>query len=180
MLESCAFVDVLAYFRVIFGSDISTVARADVAAARQVLTPVFAATIAGFRTGAGRVTSALVRLIFAIVLQVADKFFGNTVAVGAGKLRVRIARLRALRAESDVVLIRTILAIVVAIANLPTQNAPSVVALESIPTATFVLAFLWFLIRIVSTIVYSVTTTLQVNADVVVAFESLRRTVFSI
>jgi hypothetical protein len=68
----------------------------------------------------------------------------------------------------------------VTIANLPTQNTPAIVALESIPSATFLRAFFRFLIRIVSAVVDAVTAIFNVDANVIVTFKPFRRAVFSI
>lgn len=180
VLERGALVDVLANLWILLGSDVASIARTDVAATSQVLTAVLASAVAGIGARAGRVAAALVRLVLAVVLQVADQFLGHAVAVGARKLLVGIARLGPLGAERHVVLVRAVLAVVVAVANLPAQNAPAVVALEPIPTTTLVGALFRFLVRIVSAVVDAVTAIFNVDANVIVAFKTFRRAVFSV
>lgn len=180
VLERGALVDVLANLWILLGSDVASIARTDVAATSQVLTAVLASAVAGIGARAGRVAAALVRLVLAVVLQVADQFLRHAVAVGARKLLVGIARLGPLGAERHVVLVRAVLAVVVAVANLPAQNAPAVVALEPIPTTTLVGALFRFLVRIVSAVVDAVTAIFNVDANVIVAFKTFRRAVFSV
>jgi hypothetical protein len=180
VLERGALVDVLANLWILLGSDVASIARTDVAATSQILAAVLASAVAGIGARAGRVAAALVRLVLAVVLQVADQFLGHAVAVGARKLLVGIARLGPFGAERHVVLVRAVLAVVVAVANLPAQNAPAVVALESIPTATLVGALFRFLVRIVSAIVDAVTAIFNVDANVIVAFKTFRWAVFPV
>lgn len=175
-----AFIDILANLWILFRGDITTIARTDVATARQILATVFTSAIAGFRARAGRMTAPFVRLVFTIVLQVANQFFWHAVAVGAGELLVGIAGFGSLGAERHVIFVRAVLAVVVAVANLPTQNAPTVVALEPIATAAFIRAFFRFLVRIVTAIVDAVAAILDINTHVIVAFETFGWTVFSI
>lgn len=141
---------------------------------------MFASAIAGFRARAGRMTTSFIRLVFAIILQVANQFFGHAVTIGASELIVGIARLWSFSAKGHVILVRSVLAVVVAVAYLPTQNTTAVIALEAIATAAFIRTFFRFLIRIVTAIVDAVAAILNVNADVIVAFKSFRWTKFPI
>ena len=56
---------------------------------------------------------------FRSYLQVADKFPGDAVVIGARELDVGVARTRSLGAQGDVVFVGTVFAIVVAVARLP-------------------------------------------------------------
>ncbi len=67
-----------------------------------------------------------------------------------------------------------------AVANLPTQNTATIVALESITSATLVRAFFRFLIRIVSAVINAVTAIFDVDANVIVTFKTFRGAVFPI
>lgn len=66
-----------------------------------------------------------------------------------------------------------------AVANLPAQNATTVVALESVATAALVAALFRFLIRIVTAIVDTVAAALGVDADMIVTLKPFWWTVFS-
>jgi hypothetical protein len=68
----------------------------------------------------------------------------------------------------------------VAVANLPTQNTATIVALESITSATLVRTFFRFLIRIVSAVINAITAIFDVDANVIVAFKTFRGAVFPI
>lgn len=171
MLESGALVDIFANLGVLFGGDVATIARTNVSATGQILTPVLASAVGRVRARTGRMATSFVRFIFAIILQIADQFFGNAVAIGASELRVGIARFRPFGAERDVILVRTVFAIVVSVAYLPTENATSIVALEPITSSAFILTFFRFLVRIIAAIVDTVATTFRVDADVIVALE---------
>lgn len=141
---------------------------------------VLASAIGRISAGTGRVTTSFIRFILAVVLQIADQLFRNAVAVGAGKLRVGIARLEPFGAQSHVILVGTVFAIVVPVADLPTEDAASVVALEAISTSALALTLFRFLVRIVTAIVDAVATTLHVDTDVVVALEPFRRAILAI
>jgi hypothetical protein len=180
VLERGALVNVLANLWIFLGSDVASIARTDVPATRQVLAPVLASAVAGVGARAGRVAAALVRLVLAVVLQIADQLLGHAVAVSASELLVGVTRLGPLGAERHVVLVRAVLAIVVAVANLPAQNTPPVVTLESIPTAALVRALFRFLVRIVSAVVDAVAAIFHVDADVIVALKTFRRAVFPV
>ncbi len=119
MLKRDALVDTLANLWILLGSDVASIARANVVATSQVLAAVLASAVAGIGARAGRVAAALVRLVLAVVLQVAHQFLGHAVAVGSRKLLVGIARLGPLGAERHVVFVRAVLAVVVAVANMP-------------------------------------------------------------
>ena len=120
----------------------------------------------------------LIRLVFTVIMQITEQFFGDALPVGAGELSVGIARFGPFSAESDVVLVRAVFTVVVTVANLPAENAAAVVALEPIPTSAFIGALFGFLVRTVTAIVNTVATVLHIDADVIVALESLLRTEF--
>ena len=71
-------------------------------------------------------------------VEIAEEFFGDAVVVGARVLGVGIARSRYFSAECDVVLIGAVLAVVVTVADLPGQDAVSIVALEVRTAALYV------------------------------------------
>ena len=119
VLGGCAFVDIFADLWIVFGHDVASIAGADVSSTSQILTTMFASAIVGFGARAGQMAAAFVRFIFTVVVQVAQKFFGDAPAVGASELSVGVARLGTLSAQSDIVLVRAILAVVVTVANLP-------------------------------------------------------------
>ena len=123
----------------------------------------------------------LIRLVLAVIMQVAEQFFGDALPVGAGELSVGVARFGPFGAEGDVVLVGTVFAVVVTVANLPAEDAAPIVALEPIPTSAFVGALFRFLVGTVkvTAVVDTVETVLHVDADVIVALEPLLRTVFS-
>lgn len=125
-------------------------------------------------------TTSFIRLVFAVVLQVANQFFVHAVMIGASELIVGIARLGSFSAKGHVILVRSVLAVVVAVAYLPTQNTAAVVALEVIAAAAFIRAFFLFLIRIVIAIIDTIAAILNVNTDGIFTFKSFRWTVFSI
>lgn len=140
---------------------------------------MFAAPIAGLGTGAGQMATTLVRFIIAIIVQVTQKLPGYATAVGASELSVWIAGFRSFGAQGHVILVRAVLAVIMAVADLPAQDAPTVVALETIPAAAFVSTFFWFLVRVVTTVIDAVTSVFHVDTDVVVTFEPLRRAKFA-
>lgn len=160
VLQCGALVDVLAHLGILFRGDVAAIAGANVATATssQVVASMLAAAVGRLATRAGRVTSAFVRLVAAVVAQVADHLAFDAVAVGAGELRVGIAGLGPFGAEGDVVLVGSVFAVVVAVADLPTEDAASVVALEPVASAALVGALFRPLVRVVSAVVLSVAT----------------------
>ena len=120
----------------------------------------------------------LIRLVFKVIMQVAEQFFGDALPVGARELSVRVARFGSFSAEGDVVLIRAVFTVVVTVANLPAENAAPIVTLEPIPTSEFISAFFGFIVGTVTAVVDTVATVFHVDVDVVLALKSLFRTEF--
>ncbi len=75
-------------------------------------------------------------------LEIAELGLVDALAVGAGELAENVARLGPVGAQRDVVLVGAVLAVVVAVADLPAQDAALVVALEPVLAAALVGAHL--------------------------------------
>lgn len=73
-------------------------------------------------------------------MEIADKFSGDTVVVSTRVFRVRIARSRFLSTKSNIIFIGAVITVVVTVANLPRENAASIVTLETITTDAFIAA----------------------------------------
>ena len=124
-------------------------------------------------------TSALIRFVLAVVVQIANEFTSDTIAIGAGEFCIGITRFGSLGTKGDIILIRTVFTIVLPIANLPAEDTASIIALESITTGTFVTTFFRFFVGSVPTIVDPVALIFGVDADVIIALEPFSRTEFA-
>ena len=183
--ESLAFIHINAFLGIIGVDDVASIAKTQIASIRKIIAPVLAASASTFNfiiASALFMAASFVGLITTIVTEVTNLAAIDAIAIGTFEVAENVgAASRPICAKGHIILVRSVAAIIFAIANVVPRDAFEIVTLELVnvvasegPTKFF------FLIASVPAIIPTIAKIIVIHAQVVVTFEFLFTAEFSV